>query len=341
MKLPKIPFPRTTAGNVALFAIISIILAIVTIAFASEMTPRENAFLTIIVTILTTVVSWIMSQQSASQSHKELEAKTQEKIDTVAYQSSEKILNLSKQLFEIQRFIDETIDVADECESVIATNFTYRHRSDATAKMCSLLRSSNDTFTSDWIGVVSNEIAKRIEDQKRAQSEIFRGLESVRQGTKEEASGSENAEGLVRELNRLSNEASSLPESIRPDIRIPAVSVAQEITLASETIQTGFLTLTVMRPLYKTLGTGRLSPLMSAPPHMSVRLESSPAGVELPPIGIHSATGTRHDFHVHVKSNEYGVQLPVGRYRFHYRAEVVQRDQSQQSNDAIERVDSH
>jgi hypothetical protein len=287
------------------------------------MTNRENSFLTVIITILTTIASWIMSHHFASLTTADLEAKTQEKIDTVASQSSEKILNLSKQLFEIQLFLEEAVDIARDQDNVMAANATFAHRSESAAKMLYLLRSSNDTFTSDWIGVVSTDVAKRIDELKKAQSDIFRGMESVRQESRPELAPQHDAgAGLYRELTRLSEDAARLPDAIRPDIRIPAATVSQHITTSSQRHQEGILAITVLRPVFTVTGSGKLSPEMPTVPRMVARVQSTPEGQTIPEFGVHSGTGTRHDFHVHMKSKQFGQPLPPGKYVLHYTADA-------------------
>jgi positive regulator of sigma E activity len=89
---------------VALISALGVLVALLSISLASNLTNRENAMLGVIVAILTTLASWLISRHYAIESNQQTAAS---KIDTVARQSTEKILNLSKQLFEIEDFLEE------------------------------------------------------------------------------------------------------------------------------------------------------------------------------------------------------------------------------------------
>lgn len=82
----------------------------------------------------------------------------------------------------------------------------------------------------------------------------------------------------------------------------------------------GTLTVETRRPSFKFTASGHFNPQLACPPTLSVRLLESP--METPSVRITAGTGTNHDFHVHLKSEDYGVHLPSGTYVFEYEADA-------------------
>jgi hypothetical protein len=106
------------------------------------------------------------------------------------------------------------------------------------------------------------------------------------------------------------------PWKLAETANAPAVETQQRITKADNDLQEGTLTLRVLRPALIITGTGRISPAMETPPRISATLTDQPASAG--GIRLSVGTGTTFDFHVHVKSMDYGVALKPGIYVIDY-----------------------
>jgi hypothetical protein len=102
---------------------------------------------------------------------------------------------------------------------------------------------------------------------------------------------------------------------------LPAVSVVQRPTSATQEKQEGEIAICVLRPVRNATGSGRLQPRMVAPPRVWATLLSAPE--EAPRLYIGSNTGTTFDFNIHFQSTHHGDLLPPGEYLFRYTTECI------------------
>lgn len=97
-------------------------------------------------------------------------------------------------------------------------------------------------------------------------------------------------------------------------------AVTQGVQSCNSTMSTGLLVVEIARPAFMFTASGHFDPHLQSPPNLKVRLIESPQA--LPAHRLHAASGTTHDFNVHLKSLDRGVTLPAGQYVFEYDAEV-------------------
>lgn len=83
----------------------------------------------------------------------------------------------------------------------------------------------------------------------------------------------------------------------------------------------GQLLVEVLEPTYKFTCSGHFNPRLSDIPNLRVTLVKAPNGI--PNYSIRFGTGTTFDFHVHLKSTDFGEHLPVGQYTFEYEALII------------------
>src|SRR5438045_3866340 len=88
---------------------------------AVQPTARETALLNLFIAGLTFGGSWVLSHYYAVYSVKE---QNERMINTIALQSSEKILNLSGQIWRLEQFLDGSLGAADSEFNVHAANNT-------------------------------------------------------------------------------------------------------------------------------------------------------------------------------------------------------------------------
>jgi len=117
------------------------------------------------------------------------------------------------------------------------------------------------------------------------------------------------------------NEIRAVDEARRPDASPIVRIISQEIHRCGAAASDGTLTVEILRPAFKFTATGHFEPILTSSPALSIRLIESPD--PMPGYRMSAGTGTRHDFNVHLKSDEYGVFLPPGVYKFSYTARAV------------------
>jgi hypothetical protein len=320
-------------GSLVIFALGGASYCLYIVATAQALTSRDTLLLSVLLTLLSVFASWTVSRHYAIFSSRE---NATEMIDTVASQSSEKILNLSNQLLLLKDFLEGILEVADSEYNIHAANSAFRHRVTAAAHMIELLRSSNDTFTSDWIGVCSEQTKIEIEDLKRLQRQMIQDYAIVK-GAHAETTADEStdagSEHLREALQRIEETQSKLPVAVAPELpKVPAVSAHQEWDVATTEKQQGRLILSILRPVFNATGSGKLYPNMSTVPTIFAKLLEAPPGTSMK-LAVHGGTGTAFDFHVHLKSNEYGTRLIPGRYLVEYIAQVAHGEEGPTSND--------
>lgn len=123
-----------------------------------------------------------------------------------------------------------------------------------------------------------------------------------------ELHGGEADEKAVEEIRAV--------DSMRSGAAFSVKFLSQSTTECSDALNAGRLAIELKRPLFKFTGSGHFEIPMREAPGLRVRLVSNPSG--LPRYRIGAGTGTNHDFNVHLKSEEFGVPLPLGEYVFEY-----------------------
>ncbi|NOU35760.1 MAG: hypothetical protein HOO88_03170 [Kiritimatiellaceae bacterium] len=312
---------------------VSLIGAIALIALA-WLSPAPSSMVT---NLLNIILFGLSSISAVITGYFFARSSTSEKVDTIAEQSTEKMVHLSLQLQHLKSYLQETLDVADN-ESAIhlaAAINAYRHRVEAAADMTASLASSNEAFRNDWLGVVSLASRKTIEKKYDKLREYLQDNETYERLKAERSTGavSEIDEPKVTEQlrvveERIENAKKQLPiqqSFVRLAPPPPAVSVEQNIAGGTDSKQKGTLRVRLLRPVYRATGSGRLAPQMRSVPRISTKLVSHPPDLIAGDFRFAPGTGTNFDFHIGLKSMAFGVNLPVGDYVFEYEATIDDR----------------
>ena len=296
---------------------------VLTTGGSTEFTPRENTMLNGWLTLLSVLGSGFLSHVFGVTTTREA---TENKINTIALQSSEKILNLSTQLWRLEQFIEESLERASAEPTSAVTLAVLTNRLVSTSYMARILRASNNTLLSDWKGVVSADIKGSIEEQIRGVSDIIDGyaeIDAARAEDVDAVSDEELNEQLEAKLKEIRSRRQQLPAAVAPDLPAPrpAVSIRQFTTEAGPESQNGKLQIRILRSVSNATGSGKLEPRMSASPRVTVRLRSSP----MPESEVHTSVGvgTTYDFNIHMKPAIPGGRLKPGVYEFDYAATVA------------------
>ena len=295
-------------------------------ANASSLAPRESALLNYLLCMFSVLATWLASHYYAIYS---AHTTTAEKIDTIAQQSTEKIMNQSAQLWEVERFLERSVEIADNETSAPAANSTLRNRMLSSAQMIRLLRSSNSTFTSDWAGVATTDVRRTLESQVKHQQELLKIYEEVQAAEPEpEGEGADQREDQrTREPNRrLQEVVRTLPAAALPNAqptRARAVTTTQFPRPSTDTLAQGSAILRVLRPVDNVTGYLRFVPAFELPPSVTLTLASVPQGVQAAELTVHAGAATPSGCPIHITRNEGGT-IATGSYEIHYEASPAQ-----------------
>jgi len=141
------------------------ILIALCIAGSRELTNTESVLLGILLSSASMLVSWLAthlySQISLRDTIKQATDSNTESIRSLGVRAAEKVLNLSS---ELQRLIDAmstALDDAEEMEGTKLPTMLLRERVMSAIHNLDTLKSMNDTFLSDWRGVIGDEIDRQ------------------------------------------------------------------------------------------------------------------------------------------------------------------------------------
>jgi hypothetical protein len=156
----KNPIPLVVTGALSL----GILIALIRAAW-SQMTATESVLLSILLSAASILVSWLVtyvySQASLDEAIRRATEANTENIRNYAQKAAEKVLNLSN---ELQRLIDALVAAREEAGEVEVDKDSavlLDERIAAAIHNLETLRSMNDTFLSDWRGVIGEEIARQ------------------------------------------------------------------------------------------------------------------------------------------------------------------------------------
>lgn len=277
----------------------------------------DPAALSIILTGCSAALSWITADYFSSQQNNL-------RIDGVGERSSEKILNQSKQLWEIEQFIQAK-------SSELSDDKGVQHLL-AAKEMIALVRSSNNTYVGDWEGIVSNEIQQKMRGRNEEQNELFRSAASG-----EELPESSKTEGkLPTHLTPVFNQAISQNRR--------TILLNQDVATKTTKESKGILRAQLLQDSPKFNFTGKLYPHFdNVPSVLKARVKVSPSSAP-DHIYVNVSTGTTHDFHVHARSSDTDMLLPAGEYTFEYLVkdeEIVDSIEANCTGECNEKMDEN
>jgi hypothetical protein len=287
-------------------SIILLIFALAGVAYAmvalhGTPPPKDPGAISVILSLASLLFSWIVADYYANYQN---ERENRRLIDGVGERSSEKILNQSKQLWDVEEWAKSHAEEAsdEQAETLLAIR-----------AMIKIIRSSNNTYLGDWKSVLSKSVSDKMQEQIEAQDKKFKSIEQPFDVTGN-AALAQNQEG------------DSLPSYLTPQapLDLSKLTTLLEQTRKTNTEQKsqGTIRVRLNRQSYKFNFTGKLYPqLTKVPEDLRARMISGPPGAPSR-IAVHAATGTTFDFHIHARSYEVNVTFPAGEYVFEYIIQV-------------------
>ena len=254
--------------------------------------------------------SWIVSAWFATFT-------STDKIDTIAEQSFDKMINLTVQLDQAKLFLRNAIDAGEREYRGRGETFARKaleHRIDGAMNMIDLIQTSNEALANDWLGVVSGSMARQLREKKKGLdqlSKVVGGGPSVDAPLDSSSNMSDYIPGAGRLLRAASDPALG-----------PAAKISQTGHSGDGHSQMGIMVIDVIRDTWAATGTGKLDPQMAGVPRVAVTLTNAPSHCDRSRISHHSATGTNRDFNINLRSTVRNTFLPQGQYVFEYKADV-------------------
>ncbi len=289
-------------------AILIILVCLIWTSQLENLESREGLLISIILAIASGAFSWIVSSHYSKVS---LTAENTRMIDRIGEQSSEKILNQSKQLYSIEQYLDDKQEKL-AIEDSGSKGMIYL---ESTRNMLRLIRTSNNTYLSDWAGVVSDVVRQKLMEQSNTQSQLFEDIDLIPQSTPEKREKLEE---------KIEQNSQKLPSHLVPKSNLKgnnAKIIDHEIKQNDTNIKKGMVRVLLSEPSFKGHVVAKFESNLSSPPTKNTsKLANSPKGQH--DINVFAKTGTVHDFHVGIKSQELNVPLKPGIYEIEYEFEV-------------------
>jgi hypothetical protein len=175
-----------------------------------DMSARESALMSILLTGLSILASWVATAMYADSQHKAAIEEVQElhksNLRTYALKAAEKVTNLSNELAKLSVYLQQELDFT-EYRSTEEELLAKEERVESAIHIINTLKSVNDTSLSDWQGVIGEELDEQREEQKHREHELLGLLERTEESmaelrSKQEATGymQKDLEALRRDL---------------------------------------------------------------------------------------------------------------------------------------------
>lgn len=227
---------------------IGIIIALV-IAGQRELTSTESVLLGILLSAASMLASWLAthlySQISLRDAIQNATETNTENIRSMGVRAAEKVLNLSSELQRLLDALSTALDDAADAEGTKKPTLILRERILSSIHSIETLKSMNDTFLSDWRGVIGDKIQQQheLENQIEFLTEELRTQIRERgelQGSFVSSDDLQDIQSRIEETeNRLTQKIGALPFRVstkksknkREDVRVECPSCTSRIQL--------------------------------------------------------------------------------------------------------------
>lgn len=232
---------------------VSIVGCLLSVAL-TELTARETTLLGIVLTILSFIASWVVSKYFADQSHKKAIDEVKEQhlsnLRTYALNAAEKVNTLSSELAKLSVYLQQEIEDNEEDEANVEELYLSSYeRIESAIHIINTLKSVNDTYLSDWKGVIGEELDEKIEEQQEREKELRELVEKAKniiisrpqdqlQNQNEVSKLSRQIHDLKRDLNLTLNSVSGTfvrtpranAKAKKQDVSLPCPNCKTELT---------------------------------------------------------------------------------------------------------------
>lgn len=188
---------------------------------AGNLTPKESALVSVILTTLAILATWVITDIYTKSQYKkaieEVQQAHQTNLRTYALKAAEKVNNLSDQLNRLAAYLEEALEY-DETTDMHDIFLSNQERIESAIHIINTLKSVNDTALSDWEGVIGDELDEQRVRQEEKQQELAGLIDRLEAFSESQIDTQKYAEYSTQSLSREM-------ESIRRDMRSIASSL--------------------------------------------------------------------------------------------------------------------
>lgn len=177
-----------------------------------DLTSKESSLLSILLTMLSFIASWLVSIHFSTKSHKQAIEEVKEQhlsnLKTYALNAAEKVSNLSNELGRLSVYLQEELEKDDgSVEEAYLSSF---ERIESSIHIINTLKSVNDTYLSDWKGVIGDELDEKLEEKQEREDElkdlVYRVEQIVKSNNEVKIQGDQNKNTLSKQISELRKE---------------------------------------------------------------------------------------------------------------------------------------
>jgi hypothetical protein len=224
------------------------------IAGTRQLTNTESVLLGVLLSAASMLVSWlathVYSVISVKDSVAEATQAYSDNIRTLGVRAAEKVLNLSNQLQRLSESMNSALEDADESDGTKQSIVQLlRERIQAAIYNLETLKSMNDTFLSDWRGIIGDEIDKQQALERQIEvlalelRNQIRERESMRSAVVSNETVSALEDRIYQTEQRLTEKITALPfkvtvrssKTAKEDVSLKCPSCTESISVLTRT----------------------------------------------------------------------------------------------------------
>lgn len=191
--------------------VVGVVVCLVMVV-TSNLTQRETALLTVVLTVFSVLATWLVShiysQSQLAEAISQAQKVHRDNLRMYALKAAEKVYNLSNELVRLAAYLESELEPEDY-EAVPAAFRGKIERMESVVHMLHTLKSVNDRSLSDWEGVIGDELDEQREEQREREEELqdtVLRLEELVEGYRREVRGSQadadDFRSQILDLNR-------------------------------------------------------------------------------------------------------------------------------------------
>jgi hypothetical protein len=183
---------------------------------AGDLTSKESALVSVILTVLAILATWVITHIYTQSQHQkaidEVQKSHLNNLRTYALKAAEKVNNLSNELNRLAAYLQEALEYDETTDNIHDSLLSDRERIESAIHIINTLKSVNDTALSDWEGVIGEELDKQRVRQEEKEQELAELIDRLESLSDSQVDAQKYAEDTTQTLSREM-------ESIRRDIR--------------------------------------------------------------------------------------------------------------------------
>ena len=199
------------------------------ISATQNLSTNESLMLSLLLAIISIIASYIISNADSNNKIKDIKDEVQktynENLKTYANKAAEKVFNLSSELEKLKISLKNTLEDYEEDEHLTSREMLVlfiREKLSSTVHILETLKSNNDTFLSDWKGIIGDQIQlqQNLEAQIVLLSKELEELVQRKDIFEDELASSGDIEAIQKQIDsiesKLAEKVIALPYNVVP-----------------------------------------------------------------------------------------------------------------------------